>query len=62
MSDRAPEQILHDMICERCRDNKPPFEPKPDVQEWIQHKLTDPSWAKWRAENPDWVKKHGAPK
>jgi len=32
-----------------------PFEPKPDIQEWIDWKLTDESWSKWRAENPEWV-------
>lgn len=31
------------------------FEPTPDVQEWIDHKLIDPSWAPWRVENPKWV-------
>jgi hypothetical protein len=24
--------------------------------DWIQHKLTDPSWERWRGENPRWVK------
>lgn len=36
-------------VCERCRDESQPFEPKPDVQEWLDHKATDPSWAEWRA-------------
>ncbi len=27
----------------------------PDHPEWIQHKLTDPSWQAWREENEDWV-------
>ena len=38
--------------CERCRKDGDPFEPKSDVREWIQHKLTDESWAKWRKANP----------
>lgn len=42
-------------MCERCQNEKPPFEPKPDTAEWINHKLTDESWADWRAENPDFV-------
>lgn len=40
-------------LCERCPldDERPdPFEPKPDTTEWVQHKATDPSWAKWRAD------------
>lgn len=36
--------------CERCSEGKEPFEPKPDHPEWVQHKMTDPSWAKWREE------------
>lgn len=41
--------------CERCTHNQPPFEPKPDHPDWIQHKLTDPSWQQWRDENPDTI-------
>lgn len=44
------------MLCERCDAGTdplpPPFEPKPDHPRWIRHKLTDPSWGEWRAENP----------
>lgn len=43
-------------FCERClahssmSDEGPqPFTPKPDIEEWVQHKATDPSWAEWRA-------------
>lgn len=45
-----------DVYCERCYcedvddEPKPPFAPKPDVREWIDHKNTDPSWAQWRLE------------
>ncbi len=42
--------------CSRCADSFPPYEAKPDVDEWVQHKLTHKSWARWRAENPEWVK------
>lgn len=45
-------------LCERCaHDPEPlePFEPTPDVAEWINHKLTDESWARWRDENPEEV-------
>lgn len=41
--------------CKRCGSNKPAYEPKADVPEWIQHKLTDESWEKWRQENPQEV-------
>lgn len=39
--------------CERCAQDDEevsPFEPKPDHSDWIKHKATHPSWAKWRAE------------
>lgn len=39
-------------LCFRCGTNAAPFHPKPDVREWIEHKLTDPSWAEWRERNP----------
>lgn len=41
-------------MCQRCCDDEPPFEPKPDIESWVQHKLVDPSWAQWR-------KAHGHP-
>lgn len=41
--------------CERCAAGKDPFEPTPDVPQWIVHKLTHESWAQWRAENPEEV-------
>jgi len=45
-----------DQLCERCvspdEDGQVvPFEPKPDVQAWIDHKATDPSWEKWRKDH-----------
>lgn len=30
--------------------------PKPDTQEWVDHVLTDGSWAQWRVENPNRAK------
>jgi hypothetical protein len=46
-------------LCSRCYWNRgSEFGPKPDVAEWINHKLTHESWAEWRAENPEWVKAH----
>jgi hypothetical protein len=44
-----------DQLCDRCRDGVDPHHPKPDHPEWVQHKLADPSWAQWRAENPEHV-------
>lgn len=41
--------------CERCVNGAEPFEPTPDVAEWVEHKLTDESWGKWRDANPDEV-------
>ena len=43
-------------LCPRCYRYKAPYDPKPDTKEWIQWKLTDESWAKWRENNPDKVK------
>ena len=44
--------------CERCRDCEDWFEAKPDTREWINHKLTHPSWADWRKTNRGFVRKH----
>lgn len=41
------------MNCHRCADHKPPYKhPKPDTAEWLEHKLTDPSWEEWRSTHP----------
>jgi len=42
-------------LCERCVAGREPFDPKPDVQEWVDWKLTDESWARWRDENSEEV-------
>ena len=42
-------------VCERCVTDEPPFEPTPDVPEWVAHMLTDESWQQWRDENPERV-------
>jgi len=48
---RPPGELRAVNLCERCAPRRRrPFEPKPDTPEWIHHKLTDPSWAEWRAE------------
>lgn len=46
--------LSHDLygvqLCDRCeRGILTPHTPTPDVEEWIKHKATDPSWAAWRA-------------
>lgn len=42
-------------LCSCCYRGKGEFKPTPDVPIWINHKLTDPSWAQWRVENPGQV-------
>lgn len=38
-------------LCPKCaRYDKNPYKPKPEHPEWIQWKMTDLSWAKWREE------------
>jgi hypothetical protein len=55
---RVPgEETIFVELCDRCYDGEPPFEPKPDVEEWIRHKLTDESWQRWRDENTEEVEK-----
>ena len=42
-----------DHRCPRCVAHKAPYKrPKPDIAEWIRHKLTDESWQQWRDNNP----------
>lgn len=48
---RGEDRVV--MNCKRCATYRLPYKPKPDVKEWFDHKRDDPSWAKWRAENPD---------
>ena len=42
--------------CKRCLSYKPPYTPKPDAKEWVDHKLTDPSWQPWRDDHPEEVR------
>lgn len=42
-------------LCRQCKHGGEPFAPTSDVPEWINHKLTDPSWQQWRDEHPDEV-------
>jgi hypothetical protein len=44
---------LSGQFCARCHPRiRSPFKPKPDVIQWIEHKLSDESWEEWRAESP----------
>jgi len=43
-------------VCERCDKRKSSFPYKPEHPDWVKHLLKDPSWAKWRKNNPDKVK------
>ena len=49
-------------LCDRCAAGKDPFDAKPDIKVWIDWKLSDPSWEKWRKENPEFVRKHAGAK
>lgn len=44
---------LYPIRCDRCRNDKEPYEPTPDTQEWKDHKRTCPSWEDWRNANPE---------
>lgn len=44
-------------VCSQCAKGEKPYSPKPDLPEWINHKLTHESWEQWRQENPDIVVK-----
>lgn len=36
-------------LCPKCaRYDYKPYKPKPDHPDWIEWKMTGPSWAKWR--------------
>jgi len=56
----SEDEYVTDQLCERCLNpdkdgNVWPFEETPDIPEWLNHKLTDESWGRWRKENPDEV-------
>ena len=38
--------------CERCHGGLEPFPPKSEHPAWVSHVVNDPSWIRWRAENP----------
>ncbi len=52
---RLSESKRHVAVCTRCYHNRQPFKPKPDVEAWVNHKQTHPSWAEWRAKQAEVV-------
>lgn len=58
----AGKRREHRQLCKRClASNFKAYTPTPEHPRWIQHKLTDESWAEWRAANPEFVKQHLSP-
>lgn len=41
--------------CAKCVAGEDPFPAKADHPQWLDWKLTDDSWAKWREANPEAV-------
>lgn len=48
---------LRPQRCKRCLTYRAPYQPKPDVEEWIEWKLTHESWNEWRKKYPEEVQK-----
>lgn len=42
--------------CPRCYRYRNPYKPKPDCKEWVDFKMTDPSWEEWRKFNQQGIK------
>lgn len=42
--------------CSACKAGTDAHPLKPDTREWLTHKLTDSSWARWRNEKPEEVR------
>lgn len=47
----------HGRLCFRCEKGEKPFEATGDHPEWVDHKLSDPSWKTWRKENREEVRR-----
>lgn len=49
---------LYPTLCKSCLQyRKKDYTPSPDHPRWIKHKLSHPSWAQWRKENIEEIKK-----
>lgn len=52
-TDHLRYSVKFGQLCFRCWPQaRTPYARKPDVREWVEHKLTDESWQQWRDENP----------
>lgn len=45
-------EALGPQLCERCTIHSAPFDPTPDLYDWLDHVLFHSSWKRWRNENP----------
>lgn len=45
-------------LCVRCARGSKPFKPKSEHPRWLRWKLSDSSWAEWREENPNTVRRY----
>jgi len=45
-------------LCGKCLTGRPPYKPKHEHPEWVNHILTDDSWSDWREKNPDMVNEY----
>ena len=45
----------NEAVCKRCLDGLYPYPLKPEHPKWVEHILTDDSWAQWRSEEPETV-------
>ncbi len=50
VDDQGEERYID--VCQRCLDGEQAFDPTPDLDEWLDWKLNDESWQRWRDENP----------
>jgi hypothetical protein len=58
LSYRKPRGADNDtQLCPRCYSYRGAYEAKEDILEWLEWKIKDKSWAQWRKENKEEVKK-----
>lgn len=49
--DEETETLVGPQLCAQCTARRPPFEPTPDVYDWLDHVLFHSSWREWRNDN-----------
>jgi hypothetical protein len=54
--EECTDDACNESVCERCAAEEPPFDPSPDTREWVEHVLTDESWAQFREEEDVWMR------